>query len=47
MAQLSHYRENFKEPSDNITFVDTTLWRYKSELIEAVEETLKETSFEP
>jgi hypothetical protein len=42
IGQCSHYRESFKEPSDNVTQIDMTFWKYKDVLVKAVERTLKE-----
>jgi hypothetical protein len=42
IGQCSHYRESFKEPSDNVTQLDMTFWKYKDELVKAVEKTLNE-----
>lgn len=47
LAQLNHYRDNFKQPTDNITLEDKTIWRYKDELVAAVKSTLEKTNFRP
>jgi hypothetical protein len=46
-SHLSHYREKFYGDESNKTISDNSTWKFKDELIEAVEETLKATSFKP
>jgi hypothetical protein len=46
-SQVSHYRDKLKQRSDNETMLDTKIWKFKDELIEAVEKTLKATKFNP
>jgi hypothetical protein len=44
---LHHYRERVFEQSDFVTYNDTTIWKFKDQLIKAVNETLKATNFIP
>lgn len=46
ISQLNHYR-NEVEYSYNVTELDSTIWKFKDELIKAVEETLNEINFKP
>jgi hypothetical protein len=41
IAQLNHYRNAVKDRFANGTMKDTMIWKYKDELIKAVEETLE------
>jgi hypothetical protein len=45
VGQCSHYRNSPKQPSDKDTMKDKILWKYKDELIRAVETVLNELSF--
>lgn len=47
IGQCSHYRESFKQNSDNETRADMTFWKYKDEVIEAVETVLDELNYIP
>lgn len=45
VSQLSHYRNNIKEDEFKVTIEDKLIWRYKDDLIKAVQETLDATKF--
>jgi hypothetical protein len=45
IAQCSHYRDAVLKSSDNNTQEDITFWKYKDELVAAVERTLDEMNF--
>jgi hypothetical protein len=40
IGQCSHYRENLKRKTDANTILDTSLWKYRSRLVEGVERAL-------
>lgn len=42
-----HYRGSALKKTDNITMEDTTMWKYKDELIAGVTKTLEESGFIP
>lgn len=46
IAQLNHYRNAVKDRFINGTLKDTVLWKYKEDLVKAVDGTLKQLDFE-
>jgi Glycosyltransferase family 92 len=47
ISQLNHYRNTVKDRFLNKTIKDRTIWKYKNELMNAVEETLNKLNFQP
>lgn len=47
ISQISHYRDKLKEKTDAVVQLDTKIWKYKDELVEAVEKTIKDNDFNP
>jgi hypothetical protein len=47
ISHLNHYRNKIKTETDKNTTEDKTLWKFKDELITAVEKTIKENNFKP
>ena len=47
VAQLNHYRDEEKVASNGQTVVDTTVWKFKDELVRDVKETIENMKFEP
>lgn len=47
LSHLSHFRDSLRPEDDTVTIEDKTIWKYKEELIEAVEKRLKVTGFRP
>ena len=46
IAQVNHYRDEV-EKKFNVTVLDSTIWKYKDELIARVQESLNEIQFRP
>ena len=46
-GQLNHYRNTVRERFTNGTDEDTTVWKYKTELVNAVKKTLSQLDFNP
>lgn len=47
ISQSNHYRSHVDGDNFKVIRVDNTIWKYKDELIKAVQETFKETGFKP
>jgi hypothetical protein len=47
MSQVNHYRGKVYKRETNETVMDTEIWKFKDELIRAVNETLAATNFTP
>lgn len=47
VALVYHFRPAFIIPTDNVTIFDSTMWKYKEDLISEVSKTLNETKFKP
>jgi hypothetical protein len=46
-SSLAHYRFQRMNQETNETILETSIWKYKDDLIEAVNKTLIETGFKP
>jgi hypothetical protein len=47
LALVYRYRKDFLRETDNTSTPDTTVWKYKDDLIREVAVTLNETGFKP
>jgi hypothetical protein len=47
IAQISHYREKVRFRAENNTILDETIWKFKNQLMKAVQKTLNATQFIP
>jgi hypothetical protein len=47
MAQTNRYKNEVNSEPGNKTVLDTTIWKFKDQLVEEVKKTLEALKFEP